>query len=88
MSNPQCAHGERTFREGDGPKGHWGAWFCPTPKGTQDQCSPEWVKQSRGTKEQPAPTTNAATALLEAIDAKLERIVQLLSEQSTKDIPF
>jgi len=47
---PQCAHGPRTGRSGTGAKGPWKAWFCPTPKGTPDQCeaiflnrnSPDW----------------------------------------------
>ena len=47
---PQCQHGPRTARSGAGPKGPWRAYFCPTPKGTPDQCeaiflnrnSPEW----------------------------------------------
>lgn len=41
---PTCQHGERVFREGDGAKGHWRAWFCPTPKNTPGQCSPQWIK--------------------------------------------
>lgn len=47
---PQCSHGPRTGRSGTGAKGPWKAWFCPTPKGTPDQCeaiflnrnSPDW----------------------------------------------
>lgn len=86
MANPQCAHGERTFREGDGPKGHWKAWFCPTPKGTPDQCSPEWVK---GDSKAPAPTApNQATELLSSIDSKLTIVVELLREISLKDNPI
>lgn len=41
---PTCPHGERVYREGTGAKGKWRAWFCPAPKGTPDQCSPQWVK--------------------------------------------
>lgn len=37
-----CTHGKRTRREGNGAKGKWVGWFCPTPKGTADQCKPEW----------------------------------------------
>ena len=47
---PQCQHGPRTGRSGVGQKGPWKAWFCPTPKGTPNQCeaiflnrnTPEW----------------------------------------------
>jgi hypothetical protein len=47
---PQCVHGAMTGRSGSSAKGPWKGWFCPTPKGTPDQCkaqfldrkSPEW----------------------------------------------
>lgn len=40
---PVCQHGARVFRSGTGKNGKpWSAWFCPTPKGTQGQCEPEW----------------------------------------------
>jgi hypothetical protein len=35
---PQCQHGEKVYRTGTGSKGPWRAWFCPSPKGTPDQC--------------------------------------------------
>jgi hypothetical protein len=37
-----CTHGKRTRREGTGAKGKWVGHFCPTPKGTADQCKPVW----------------------------------------------
>lgn len=37
-----CNHGSRNFKEGNGAKGPWAAWMCPTPKGTPDQCPPLW----------------------------------------------
>lgn len=45
-----CIHGNMVKRTGNGAKGEWRAFFCPTPKGTPDQCSavfanrntPEW----------------------------------------------
>lgn len=37
-----CQHGKRTRREGSGRKGPWVGWFCPRPKGSADQCDPEW----------------------------------------------
>ena len=55
MSTPtggekSCIHGPMVKRTGVGAKGEWRAFFCPTPKGTPDQCSaafanrntPEW----------------------------------------------
>lgn len=39
---PSCVHGPMTHRTGTGAKGAWGAYFCPTPKGTPDQCKPVW----------------------------------------------
>lgn len=35
---PTCQHGPRKHRSGEGKKGPWQAWFCPTPKGTPGQC--------------------------------------------------
>lgn len=37
-----CLHGERIQRSGNGAKGPWVGWFCPTPKGTPDQCDVQW----------------------------------------------
>jgi hypothetical protein len=37
-----CRHGERVHRSGKSARGDWSAWMCPTPKGTPDQCAPEW----------------------------------------------
>ncbi len=39
-----CVHGEMTFREGTSSKGPWTGYFCPSPKGTPDQCSPHFVR--------------------------------------------
>lgn len=41
---PMCAHGERNYVTGNGAKGPWKAWMCPTPKGTPGKCDPEWIK--------------------------------------------
>lgn len=38
-----CAHGVMVKRTGQGAKGEWRAWFCPTPKGTEGQCSPKFA---------------------------------------------
>jgi len=46
---PQCNHGARTARAGQGAKGPWKAWFCGSPKGTPNQCDAIWVQ--RGTPE-------------------------------------
>ena len=42
---PQCAHGPRTARSGQGAKGPWKAWFCSQPKGAQ-QCDAVWVQRN------------------------------------------
>ena len=39
-----CKHGVMTYRTGNGAKGPWRGFFCPTPKGTPDQCSPQFVR--------------------------------------------
>jgi len=43
---PQCPHGAMTARSGSGAKGPWKGWFCPTPKGTPDQCKPQFLNRS------------------------------------------
>lgn len=35
---PSCAHGQRKRVTGTNSRGDWVGWFCPTPKGTPDQC--------------------------------------------------
>lgn len=44
-----CTHGIMVRRTGNGAKGEWRAFFCPTPKGTADQCSAQFA--NRGTPE-------------------------------------
>lgn len=39
-----CKHGEMTFRNGTSAKGPWKGHFCPSPKGTPDQCEPQFVR--------------------------------------------
>ena len=43
---PTCHHGVRTHRTGEGSRGEWAAWFCPSPKGTPDQCDPIWSRDA------------------------------------------
>jgi hypothetical protein len=38
-----CSHGSMIGRKGNGAKGEWKGYFCPTPKGTSDQCQPQWL---------------------------------------------
>jgi len=45
-SSKVCKHGEMTKRTGNGPKGPWKAYMCPSPKGTPDQCEPIWVRRN------------------------------------------
>lgn len=39
-----CKHGPMTYREGSGKRGPWKGYFCPSPKGTPDQCEPQFVR--------------------------------------------
>ncbi|TDB90934.1 hypothetical protein E1264_03770 [Actinomadura sp. KC216] len=39
-----CQHGEMVFRSGTNAKGTWKGFFCPTPKGTEGQCKPTFIK--------------------------------------------
>lgn len=41
-----CKHGGMTKRTGSGAKGPWKAFMCPSPKGTPDQCEPQWVRRN------------------------------------------
>lgn len=45
QGGPVCKHGPMTGRSGSGAKGPWKAWMCPSPKGTADQCEPQWVRR-------------------------------------------
>jgi hypothetical protein len=40
-----CVHGTMVKRTGSGAKGEWRGFFCPTPKGTDGQCSPVFARQ-------------------------------------------
>jgi hypothetical protein len=40
-----CVHGGMVKRTGNGAKGEWRGFFCPTPKGTDGQCSPVFARQ-------------------------------------------
>ena len=42
-ASADCVHGERQRRSGNGARGEWVGYFCPTPKGTPDQCSPNFL---------------------------------------------
>lgn len=39
-----CKHGNMSFKSGTGAKGPWKGWFCPSPKGTPDQCQPVFIR--------------------------------------------
>ena len=38
-----CPHGQRTYRSGTSSRGAWTGYFCPLPKGSPDQCKPEFA---------------------------------------------
>jgi hypothetical protein len=41
-----CVHGGMTKRQGNGAKGPWKGYMCPTPKGTADQCDPVFIRRN------------------------------------------
>jgi hypothetical protein len=45
IGNKNCIHGTMIKRTGNGAKGEWRAYFCPTPKGTEGQCNAVFAKQ-------------------------------------------
>lgn len=42
----RCAHGIMTKRQGQGAKGPWKGYMCPSPKGTPDQCEPVFIRRN------------------------------------------
>jgi hypothetical protein len=44
QSGPLCQHGAMVPRSGTKNGRNWSGWFCPTPQGTPDQCSPQFNK--------------------------------------------
>ena len=43
-TGPACQHGPMVQRSGEKNGRSWSGWFCPTPKGTPGQCSPQFGK--------------------------------------------
>lgn len=41
---PECKHGLMQFRSGNGAKGPWKGWMCPSPQGAPDKCRPIFVR--------------------------------------------
>lgn len=40
-----CKHGEMQFRTSKpGAAKNWKGYFCPSPKGTADQCEPQFIR--------------------------------------------
>mgnify|MGYP006274027527 CR=1 FL=1 len=45
LSEGHCVHGKLVWRESKpGAEKAWKGWFCPSPKGTPDQCAPKFVR--------------------------------------------
>jgi len=45
VSANSCKHGDLVWRESKpGAPKPWKGWFCPSPKGTPDQCEPKFVR--------------------------------------------
>lgn len=48
VAEGHCKHGKLVWRESKpGADRPWKGWFCPSPKGTPDQCPPKFSKQSK-----------------------------------------
>ncbi|HEU5118492.1 MAG TPA: hypothetical protein VFT74_17920 [Isosphaeraceae bacterium] len=45
-ASADCVHGERVRRSGNGARGEWVGYFCPAPKGSADQCPPNFLDPS------------------------------------------
>jgi len=45
VAEGHCKHGKLTYRESKpGAEKQWKGWFCPSPQGTPDQCSPKFIR--------------------------------------------
>jgi len=45
VAEGHCKHGALVWRESKpGAPKAWKGWFCPSPKGTPDQCEPKFVR--------------------------------------------
>lgn len=45
IADGHCKHGALVWRESKpGAPKEWKGWFCPSPKGTPDQCEPKFVR--------------------------------------------
>ena len=45
VAEGHCKHGKLTYRESKpGAEKSWKGWFCPSPQGTPDQCSPKFIR--------------------------------------------
>ena len=44
-SGKTCKHGDMNYRESKDPSNPWKAYMCPSPKGTKDQCDPQWIRK-------------------------------------------
>ena len=79
-----CIHGDRVYREGNGEKGSWKAWFCGTPKGTPDQCKPIWIKDDPQPRATGQTDTSSAFLVphvaeqLKGIREALERLTSIV----------
>ena len=45
LAEGHCKHGKLVWRESKpGAEKSWKGWFCPSPKGTPDQCAPKFSR--------------------------------------------
>ena len=45
IEDGHCKHGKLVYRESKpGSDKAWKGWFCPSPKGTPDQCAPKFIR--------------------------------------------
>ena len=44
QQGPACKHGPMVARSGNKNGKSWSGFFCPTPRGTSDQCPPQFGK--------------------------------------------
>ena len=98
--NPSCSHGEMKLRNGVKDGRPWSGYFCPTPKGTPDQCGPQFIKENKNVSQQiQSQDSKVIIQILKSIDARLAKIEgnngslfgQVMSKKEeirSEDIPF
>lgn len=93
---PTCEHGTMVHREGEKNGKPWSGWFCPSPRGTPNQCAPIFERKG---KTPQSDTPSAPNGHFEAhrglsfgqgekMIELLKRIALKLESKELENLPF